>query len=83
MKDKVTIRALLEKSVQDCMKLGEAYTNLASDGLSYEKNLRELYTWTAVDVLCVVLDIDSCVLWNRIVTKYPILGEVTKCSELS
>jgi len=46
-------------------------------------NLKSYYQWTAISVLCEVLEVDSCEFWNEIVEACPFYGDVTECSELS
>ena len=77
------IKSLLNDAIRDCIAVGNAYKKIDSySSLPSERNLKEVYAWTAVTTLCAVLETDDCKVWNSIVKECPNLGRITECSEL-
>jgi len=68
------VRNMLEKEIQDCIKVGKAH-----EKIGHEETLYEYCGWYVVEALCQILKINSCEIWNRIVTECPNMGEITKC----
>jgi len=74
MLTELEIRNMLEKEIQDCIKVGKAHAKIG-----HEECLNEYCGWYVVVALCEILGKNSCEVWNRIVTECPNMGEITEC----
>ena len=74
MKSFEEVRDMLEKEIQNAIKIGKAH-----EKIGYKESLKEYCGWYVIEALCEVLDMNSCLVWNRIVTKCPEMGEYTEC----
>ena len=73
---KKQIEGLLQVSKKNCIRMGKSY------GITkHEIKLKDLFSWHSVDILCMVLEIDSCLIWNEIIAECPNLGEIAECAE--
>lgn len=80
MKSEKEIYEMLFGATQDCIAIGRAWNKIdALSSTRRDRNLKEMYSWTAVETLCDVLEIDSCMFWNKIVEACPNVGKITIC----
>ena len=74
MKSFEEVREMLEKEIQDCIRLGKTHAEIG-----YDEGLNECCGWYVIKALCDVLNTNSCFVWNRIVRECPSMGEYTEC----
>ena len=74
MKSFEEVKEMLERAIQDCIKVGKAHAKIG-----HEEGLNEYCGWYVVKALCEVLNMNSCYVWNRIVLECPNMGDYTEC----
>jgi len=75
MLEEQKIKELLENEIHSCIKVGKAHAIIGK-----EEYLNEYCGWYVVVALCEILEINSCEIWNRIVSICPNMGEITDCT---
>jgi len=73
-KSETWMRDWLGREIDNAITLGKAHQRMET-----ETKLNDTYTWVAIQTLCAVLEENTCLIWNKIVTECPNFGEITGC----
>lgn len=68
------VREMLNKEINDAIRLGKTH-----EKLGHKEGLDEYCGWYVIEALCEVLNMNACYVWNRIVRECPNMGEYTEC----